>query len=989
MYAARGQKQKSSVKRVSSENPPTPCRASKRGQSDRRNETAKDLVERLRAEGSLRERRNEDDECMNLILCLGADPKNYRREKRRAFHKIVSEIYSPPRVTELLRTVTNGELTPGFAFDLTCVDPDDGQPWDFSLRAKREKARRMIREQRPLFLIGSPMCTAWCTWQALNATKRPRHLVQKELEEARMHLEFVTSLYRDQIEGGRFFLHEQPEYAASWKEKCIDELLQVPEVQRVRADQCQYDQEVLFGKYTGQPICKPTGFMSNAPELLKRLMKRCTGERGQCSRPRGGQHALCSGRAAKDAAKYTKELCRNIIKGMIAEMRSRGIMRSGEIGMHAVDDEGGLESHVNGPEEGYSGKFRDDMTGQVLKDKLVEEARMKELKYFHDKGVWMKRPKGEARNRTGRGPISVRWVDVNKGDEQNPKYRSRLVARQIKAHDKSGATFFAPTPPLEALRTVLSLAATAVGDWEPCYNPASGQRTQISLIDISRAYFNAKIDEDVETYVQLPEEDEDSASMCAKLLRHMYGTRPAADGWQEEYSTFLVEELQFKQGLSSPCVFHHREKGIIVNVHGDDFTAVGPKDSLDWYEAKMEEKYELTKQPRLGPGREDAKEAIILNRVIRWSEHGIEYEADPRQAEKLVAECGMVNVNPVGTPGVRLSFKQCEDDKELPARLHTAFRGAAARANYLAADRLDCQFAAKEVCRWMSRPTEGSWNALKRLCRYLVGLPRLVWLYKWQRVETIDVYTDTDWAGCPRTRKSTSGGCILLGSHALKSWSSTQSSIALSSGEAEFNGVVRGSGIGLGFQSLLKDVGIEAPVRIWTDSSAAIGICSRQGLGKLRHLDTHTLWVQQAVRSRRIDLKKIDGEVNPADLFTKHSLGRERLGALIQLFDCEFRGGRAESAPKMRTNTSTRTTMAEAHAVDERQGENAPVMPHKVFSKEELDALYPSIEVPDEDDGEEEEKEDQLLKAGEEIAEEICEKALRFGRRRLQKIKMR
>ena len=109
-----------------------------------------------------------------------------------------------------------------------------------------------------------------------------------------------------------------------------------------------------------------------------------------------------------------------------------------------------------------------------------------------------------------------------------------------------------------------------------------------------------------------------------------------------------------------------------------------------------------------------------------------------------------------------------------------------------------------------------------------------------------------------------------------KTWSSTQSSVSLSSGEAEFNGVVRGAGVGLGYRSLLRDLGHEVPLRLWTDSSAALGICSRQGLGRLRHLDTHTLWVQQAVRAKQIDLRKIAGEVNPADMFTKHSLTRER-----------------------------------------------------------------------------------------------------------------
>ena len=66
----------------------------------------------------------------------------------------------------------------------------------------------------------------------------------------------------------------------------------------------------------------------------------------------------------------------------------------------------------------------------------------------------------------------------------------------------------------------------------------------------------------------------------------------------------------------------------------------------------------------------------------------------------------------------------------------------------------------------------------------------------------------------------------MVGAHVIKTWSSTQVSLALSSGEAEFNGVVRGAGVGLGYKSLLRDLGIAIPLRVWTDSSAAIGICS-------------------------------------------------------------------------------------------------------------------------------------------------------------------
>ncbi len=339
----------------------------------------------------------------------------------------------------------------------------------------------------------------------------------------------------------------------------------------------------------------------------------------------------------------------------------------------------------------------------------------------------------------------------------------------------------------------------------------------------------------------------------------------------------------------------------------------------------------------------------------------------------------------MATPGVRATATEIAADEELPKHLCTAFRGAAARGNYLAADRIDAQSACKEVCRHMARPTTESWKALKRVCRFLNGHSRLVYTFLRQQAQGIDVYSDTDWAGCPRTRKSTSGGCVLLGQHAVKHWSSTQVSTALSSGEAEFYGVVRAAGQGLGYQALLRDLGVAVPLRVWTDSSAAIGICSRQGLGKLRHLDTQTLWVQQAVRTGRIDLRKVLGEENPADLLTKHSLSRARLLKFVELHGCRYREGRAESAPQMRKGESETFTMADAQL--NIQDESTPFMPHLIYTEDELEQHHPKLEAPDEellDDSHEIEADsrDSVLQHGLSVARQIEEETTRFGRTR-------
>ena len=350
--------------------------------------------------------------------------------------------------------------------------------------------------------------------------------------------------------------------------------------------------------------------------------------------------------------------------------------------------------------------------------------------------------------------------------------------------------------------------------------------------------------------------------------------------------------------------------------------------------------YGLKLGPRLGPGENDAKEALVLNRVLRWTSEGLECEADPRQAERLLSECGLEGAKSVATPGIRATSAEALDEQPLEARLVTPFRAAAARGNYLAQDRPDLQFSAKEICRNMSKPTDLAWGAMKRMCRFLGGTQRLVWKFRFQEASEVTIYSDTDWAGCPRTRKSTSGGCIMVGSHLLKSWSSTQSSVALSSGEAEFYGAVKAAGYGIAYQSLLQDLGVKMPVSVFSDSSAAIGIASRQGLGKLRHLDVHTLWLQQAVRSGRIALKKVLGTDNPADIFTKHQASRAELLDKVRMFDMEYRDGRAEAAPDLRREERPRAEMKD---IDD-SGDGIHLLPHL---REDADREFPPIQAAD------------------------------------------
>ena len=159
----------------------------------------------------------------------------------------------------------------------------------------------------------------------------------------------------------------------------------------------------------------------------------------------------------------------------------------------------------------------------------------------------------------------------------------------------------------------------------------------------------------------------------------------------------------------------------------------------------------------------------MLNRVLRCTEAGYEYEADPRQSEKLLESLSLgAGCKMSATRGLKPLLEALLKDVPVLVSGQTQFRGQAARANYLSADRVDLQFDAKEICRFMSAPTGTSVGALKSMGRYLLGHQRLVYTYPWQHASGIDVYSITDWSGCPSTRRSTSGGCVTIGNFVVR-----------------------------------------------------------------------------------------------------------------------------------------------------------------------------------------------------------------------------
>ena len=166
----------------------------------------------------------------------------------------------------------------------------------------------------------------------------------------------------------------------------------------------------------------------------------------------------------------------------------------------------------------------------------------------------------------------------------------------------------------------------------------------------------------------------------------------------------------------------------------------------------------------------------------------------------------MQNNATLAVPGAKNTVDP-EDDELLSPEWASKYRKLGMRANFLAIDRTDIQYSVKEIARDISQPRNSSWKSLVRLGKYLKGKSRLVTRYRWQPIsEMINTFTDSDWAGYKFCRKSTSGGLVQLGMHCIRSWFSTQTVIALSSGEAEFYSIVKGASQSIGIQSMLGDL---------------------------------------------------------------------------------------------------------------------------------------------------------------------------------------
>ena len=280
-----------------------------------------------------------------------------------------------------------------------------------------------------------------------------------------------------------------------------------------------------------------------------------------------------------------------------------------------------------------------------------------------------------------------------------------------------------------------------------------------------------------------------------------------------------------------------------------------------------------------------------LRRLRIRMPQGMFIMANPSHVQKLVVVLSLQDAKTKPMP-VPLDYEKNQETPEAQVLLEGAeastYRTATGILIYVALDRPDVQHGVRLATQQMKSPTVGGMRLVKHIVKYMKDKDDYgVFIPREGRLDFVVVTTDSDWAACRTTRRSVSSCFISIGGATLYSFSRTQSVQAQSSGEAEFYAVASGTSEGLLLREVLLFFGIQKShggpqLRLRMDSSAARGICLRQGVGKVRHLAVKTLWVQDLCKRSLARVFSVKSDENGADLGTK-ALEGPRVKYLMKL----------------------------------------------------------------------------------------------------------
>ncbi|XP_019179610.1 PREDICTED: uncharacterized protein LOC109174833 [Ipomoea nil] len=220
----------------------------------------------------------------------------------------------------------------------------------------------------------------------------------------------------------------------------------------------------------------------------------------------------------------------------------------------------------------------------------------------------------------------------------------------------------------------------------------------------------------------------------------------------------------------------------------------------------------------------------------------------------------------------QLLFSQAVSPSSQPHENPTQYRRIVGALQYLTITRPDLSYAVNRLCQFMHSPTDEHCLLVKRVLRYVKGTLDYGLRISSSASSTIHAFSDSDWAGCPVDRKSTSGYAVFLGDNLISWLSRKQRTVARSSTEAEYKALADVVAEVTWVVSLLRELGLHSgqPSTLWCDNLGATYLCTNPVFhARTKHVEIDYHFVRDKVASGEFIVNFVSTKDQLADILTK------------------------------------------------------------------------------------------------------------------------
>lgn len=479
---------------------------------------------------------------------------------------------------------------------------------------------------------------------------------------------------------------------------------------------------------------------------------------------------------------------------------------------------------------------------------LWEKAIEEELQSLEKNGTWnlVELPEG-------RRAVDNKWVFKIKrnSDGSVDRYKARLVARGFsQRHGFDYSDTYSPVVKMSTLRVLLSLA--------------NQKRWLVHQMDVKCAFLNGVLDEEV--FMRQPSGFERGGSQVCRLNKAIYGLKQASRKWNERFHEFM-SRMNFKRSEQDYCLYFWSGTDVVlyVVIYVDDILIIGSSEkAICELKKRLSSEFEMRDL-------QEVRSFLGLN-IQRDRNRGVMIIEQKAYVKSVLERFGMLNCKPSLIPmEPHLKLEKGQDAKQFTNKPYRELIGCL--MYLMVTSRPDICAAVNYFAGFQCCATDEHWVHLKRVLRYLRGTLDYQLVYRRQDApEGLLAFADADWGNDPNDRRSVSGLVVKLYGSTVVWATKKQSSVALSTTEAELMALCLASCELIWVANLLRSVGCEVdePLKVYEDNQPCIALTTEPRRQKrMKHVEIQHFFVRELIEKGKLRLEYVPTEHQLADVMTK------------------------------------------------------------------------------------------------------------------------